>query len=65
MKTFLYNTYTAGKDHVESTGNAAGGPNSPPVVSSTNLVISPGSSDLDTLISEIDRGIVLIGSQVM
>ena len=38
---------------------SAGGPNSPPVVSSTNLVISPGSSDLDTLISEIDRGIVL------
>jgi PmbA protein len=59
LKTFLYNTYTAGKDKLDSTGNAAGGPNSPPVVSSTNLVVSPGSSDLDTLISEVDRGIVL------
>src|SRR5215831_10632988 len=59
LKSLLYNTYTAGKDHVESTGNAAGGPNSPPVVSSTNLVISAGSSELSSLISEIDRGIVL------
>lgn len=59
LKSFLYNTYTAAKDHVESTGNAAGGPNSPPVVSSTNLVISPGSRNLGTLIAEVNRGIVL------
>ncbi len=59
LKSFLYNTYTAAKDQVESTGNAAGGPSTPPVVSSTNLVIKPGSSDLGTLVSEINRGIVL------
>ncbi|HEY7570638.1 MAG TPA: TldD/PmbA family protein [Nitrososphaeraceae archaeon] len=59
LKSFLYNTYTAAKDRVESTGNAAGGPNTPPVVSSTNLVISPGSCDLGTLVAEVNRGIVL------
>ena len=36
-----------------------GPPSSPPVVSSTNLVINAGSKDLNTLSSEIDRGIVL------
>jgi PmbA protein len=59
LKSFIYNTYTAMKNNVESTGNAAGPPSSPPVVSSTNLVINAGSKDLNTLSSEIDRGIVL------
>lgn len=59
LKSFIYNNYTATKDGLESTGNAAGGPSSPPVVSSSNLVIISGHSDLHTLISEIGRGILL------
>lgn len=59
LKKFLYNTYTASKDGVRSTGNAGGSTSSPPTVSTTNFLIKPMRSSLDTLVSEIDKGIII------
>jgi PmbA protein len=59
LKGFIYNTYTANKDGIKSTGNAGGSPNYPPAVSTTNMIVSAGNSKLETLISEIQKGIIL------
>src|SRR5919112_4589550 len=59
LKKFLYNTYTANKDGVRSTGNAGGSTSSPPTVSTTNFIVKPMNSSLDTLVSEIDKGIII------
>jgi len=59
LKKFLYNTYTAKKDGVRSTGNASGSTGSPPSVSTTNIVVRQGKKRLDTLISEMKNGIIL------
>lgn len=59
LKKFLYNTYTARKDGVRSTGNAGGSTSSPPSVSATNFIIRPGRSSLDALVSEMQNGIII------
>ena len=59
LKKFLYNTYTANKDHTESTSNAGGSPKSPPIVSTTNVIIKAGKSRAENLISEMDKGIMI------
>jgi PmbA protein len=59
LKKFLYNTYTANKDDTESTGNAGGSHKSPPIVSTTNFIIKAGKSRAETLISEMDKGIII------
>jgi PmbA protein len=59
LKGFIYNTYTANKVGIKSTGNAGGSPNYPPSVSTTNMIVSAGNSKLETLISEIRKGIIL------
>jgi PmbA protein len=59
LKKFLYNTYTARKDGVRSTGNASGSTSSPPSVSATNFIIQPGRSSLDALVSEMENGIII------
>jgi len=40
LKGFIYDTYTANKDSVKSTGNAGGSPKYPPMVSTTNMIVS-------------------------
>lgn len=59
LKKFLYNTYTARKAGVRSTGNASGSTISPPSVSTTNFVVRPGRSSLDTLLSEMKNGMMI------
>ena len=59
LKKFLYNTYTARKDGVRSTGNAGGSTSSPPSVSATNFIIRPGRSSVDALVSEMENGIII------
>ena len=59
LRKFLYNTYTAKKGGVRSTGNASGSANSPPSVSTTNFVVAPGRQSLATLVSETKRGIMI------
>jgi PmbA protein len=58
LKKFLYNTHTASKDGVKSTGNAGGSTSSPPTVSTTNFLVKPMRSSVDKLVSEIDKGII-------
>jgi PmbA protein len=59
LKKFLYNTYTAGKDGVRSTGNAGGSTSSPPTVSTTNFIVKPMKPSVETLVSEIKKGIII------
>ena len=59
LKKFLYNTHTASKDGVRSTGNAGGSTSSPPTVSTTNFLVKPMRSGFDTLVSEIDKGMII------
>jgi PmbA protein len=59
LTRFIYDTYTANKDNTESTGNAGGSSNVPPMVSATNIIIKPGKPKLENLISEIDKGIIV------
>jgi PmbA protein len=59
LRRFLYNTYTANKDNTQSTGNAGGSPKTPPVVSTSNIIVKSGKSKLENLIAEIDRGILI------
>ncbi len=60
LKTYLYDTYTALKDHRESTGNAQRphywsaleiGPN--------NLVLNPGKMRAEEMVEEMSRGICI------
>lgn len=59
LRKFLYNTYTASKDGVRSTGNAGGSTSSPPTVSTTNFLVKPMKTSVDTLVSEIEKGIII------
>jgi PmbA protein len=59
LKGFIYDTYTSNKDGMKSTGNAGGSPKYPPIVSTTNIIVSAGTSKLETLVSEIHHGIIL------
>lgn len=59
LEKFLYNTYTGRKAGVKSTGNASGSTNSPPSVSTTNFIVRPGRSSLDTLVSEMKNGMMI------
>ena len=58
LKSFLYDSYTANKVNKKSTGNAARESySSPPSISISNLLISPGTKSLEEMISEVNKGI--------
>jgi PmbA protein len=58
LRTYLHDAYTARRGGEQTTGNAArGGYRSPPGVSTSNLVISPGDASLADLLREADGGI--------
>jgi len=62
LKGFLYNTYTARREGIESTGNASrGGPSGLPGVGPTNLYIEPflpgDSREFGKLLGAIDKGL--------
>lgn len=57
LNSYLYNTYTAAKDHVESTGNGVRGSfKGMPEVGPTNIFIQPGPLECDQLIKEVRDG---------
>ncbi len=58
LKSFLYNTYTARRENVRSTGNATRAGTG---ISPTNLIVSRGSKSREKLISSLDKGIFLDG----
>jgi PmbA protein len=59
LKNLLHNSYTANKDEVENTGNAARPSYSGlPRISTSNFILTPGKGSLDDFISEMDKGVV-------
>lgn len=58
LNGFLYNTYTAAKDNVQSTGNSTRGSfKSTPEVGTTNFYVAKGDISRDKLIGEVDNGL--------
>ncbi|MBI3592041.1 MAG: TldD/PmbA family protein [Nitrospirae bacterium] len=70
LKGFLYNTYTARKDSVTSTGNAVrGGASGLPTVGPSNLYMEPASSEysagFEGLLKNVDKGMYVIETMGM
>lgn len=66
LKTFLYDSYAAFREGKESTGNAvrlwsesAEPFLNQPEVSTTNIVVKPGTKNLEELVREVDEGILI------
>lgn len=59
FKGVLYNTFTANKDGLTSTGHASGGFRSAPNIGPTNIEIQGGTKSYDDILSEVDRGVYI------
>lgn len=64
LRSYLHDSYTAGKDAVESTGNSSRGRSlwsfrRPPAISSSNLVVKHGASDVEEMCRESKSGVYL------
>jgi len=60
LKTFVTDSYSAGRLGISNTGNASRrGLTAKPVPSLTNIQVSPGSWSLEEMISETKRGILM------
>jgi PmbA protein len=58
LRTYLYDTYTARRGGAATTGNAGrGGYRSQPSVSSSNLVVAPGTLSFGELLGEAGEGV--------
>lgn len=60
LRSYLYDTYTANREGVSSTGSAARqGYRSLPSVSSSNLMVAPGTLSFEQLLAEAGDGILV------
>jgi PmbA protein len=58
LRAYLYDTYTANREGGSSTGSAARGSyRSLPSVSTSNLVVAPGSHSFEQLLAEVGEGV--------
>jgi len=58
LRSYLYDTYAAGREGVEGTGSASrNGYRSLPSASASNLVVGPGSHSLEQLLAEAGEGV--------
>jgi PmbA protein len=58
LRAYLYDTYTANREGVASTGNAArGGYLSLPSVSASNLIVAPGELSAAQLLAKVGEGV--------
>ena len=55
----MYNTYTAAKDQVKSTGHATGGGRASPSVGPTNIIVKQGREKLDSIVKDIKKGMLV------
>ncbi len=61
LKSYLYNLKSAGKDGVESTGNASRGSYKSTIgISATNFYFKPGEKTVDELIAGVDKGLYIV-----
>lgn len=66
LKNFLYDTYTANKDGIKSTGNAYRSVASLPSIDVNNFMISPGNKS--AIINDVEKGLLvrnLLGAHTM
>jgi PmbA protein len=60
LRTYLYDSYTARRGDALTTGNAGrSGYRSPPGVSASNLIVSPGTASLEQLLREAGDGVYI------
>jgi PmbA protein len=59
LATFLLDSYSARKLGSQSTGNAARGAGSLPTAAPTNLWLEPGDAELDEIIADTGRGLLV------
>ncbi len=59
LKGYIYDTFTANKDGIESTGNASRTYDSPPRPSPNNLYLSSGKMSLNEILKETRNGLYL------
>ncbi len=60
LTTYLYDTYTANIDGRESTGNAVkGGLGSATYPDASNIIVLPGTSNIDSMMRDLRKGIVI------
>ncbi|MHA1271866.1 MAG: TldD/PmbA family protein [Promethearchaeota archaeon] len=60
FERLLHNSYTAGKDGVQSTGNASRSSyNVLPSIGTSNFILKPGTTNKDEIITDISEGILL------
>lgn len=59
LKGYLYDTFTANKDHVESTGNASRSYGHAPRPEPNNVVLASGTTCLDEIIEDTKHGLYL------
>ncbi|MGB2580857.1 MAG: TldD/PmbA family protein [Thermoplasmata archaeon] len=64
LKSYLHDSYTAGKDSIDSTGNSSRGDavwsyRSPPSISFSNLVVAKGDATTEEMIRDTGRGVYL------
>jgi PmbA protein len=60
LQTYLYDSYTARRGDALTTGNAGrSGYRSPPGVSASNLIVSPGTASLEQLLREAGDGVYI------
>ncbi len=61
FRTFLFDLDTASKTDRESTASASRSALSIPDIDTSNLIMSPGTSNLDNMIADMDEGIIVYG----
>jgi len=60
LRTYLYDSYTARRGAAATTGNAGrSGYRSPPGVSTSNLIVSPGTASLEQLLRDAGEGVYI------
>jgi PmbA protein len=60
LQTYLYDSYAARRGGAQTTGNAGrSGYRSPPGVSASNLIVSPGTASLEQLLREAGDGVYI------
>lgn len=61
LESWLLDSYSGRKLGMSSTGNATRSAGSPPSVGPTNLWIEPGSGDVESMVRETTRGLLVTG----
>jgi PmbA protein len=59
LQGFLHNSYTGRRAGTRSTASAARGARSTPGVGASALAVAPGSGDLESLLAQVDHGLLV------